>query len=784
MRKAHYLLLFHLLLLSSSFAQINDYISNVSVHNGKEDVPLTISVGLLQTSAVSRIEFAYKTFGRNEYLSQELNIMGNIATGEIPADEVSPPYIDYFFLIHLSDGSVSSYPLGAPELAAPLRYEVTPHSEKDDEIIILSPKKNSLVKASDLLISVSLLRASDKVDKSAAKIFINNVDVSSMSLFSGDLIVFYPENFPGTLSGGAAFIRVELYDKEGKFYHAVSTKFTVVYDSESSIISPTFDYYVDVEGESRTEMFNNEQNWYNNIGAHFRGNYENWRMKARVYFTSEESADVQPQNRYNFEIANNWFGLSLGDNFPRFPELILNGKRVRGAAGGVKLGAFVFDAAYGQVNRSVEGTLLETYDSDPLSPNVIKIDSNKYGNPYGLVEYGAFDRNLFSARAAAEGRSYAFGLSYLHAKDEMNSIEFGGKPQENALFGTDFRISFDRNQIELKGQAAYSIYNSDISTGTLTDEEIDDIFANNTFLNFTPEDLKNYKKYLSSFITVNQFLSPVQPGNLSSLAGDISIRLNYFNNYMKAKYIYRGNEFNSFGQSYLRTDVQGINILDRVKLFSNKVFLSLGYENLVDNLHNTKPTTTTFRTINSSVSVYLQNGLPNFNFGFTRYDNSNGHLDSLGIDNGTNNFSASVSYAFHAQAFHQMRISFTSSDRRDNSLYNTDASMLTVLGNIDSRWADFFSSIFGVQHSSSSVSGVNYSYTTLSLGGKFELIKNLLNFTLMGGKSFGDYDRLSIDFYGFYKIIENLQLSFQARYYKIKDVSDNSIFGISARFIF
>ncbi|NOX17741.1 MAG: hypothetical protein GXO87_05600 [Chlorobi bacterium] len=784
MKKAKYFFLFWILLLSSSFAQVNDYISNINVHNGKEGAPLSISVGLLQTSAVSSIEFAYKAFGQNEYFSQELNILGNTATGEIPADQVSPPYIDYFFLIRLSDGSVSSYPLGAPELAAPLRYEVTPHSEKDDEIIILNPKKNTLVRASDLLISISLLRASDKVDKSATKIFINNVDVSSMALFSGDLIVFYPENFPGTLSGGPAVVRVELYDKDGKFYHSVSTKFTVVYDSESSIISPTFDYYVDVEGESRTEMFNNEQNWYNNIGAHFRGNYENWRVKARLYFTSEESAEVQPQNRYNFEIANNWFGLSLGDNFPRFPELILNGKRVRGAAGGLRLGAFKFDAAYGQVNRSVEGTLLETYDVDPLSPNVIKIDQNKYGKPYGLVKYGVFDRNLFSARAAAEGRSYSFGLSYLHAKDEMNSIDFGGKPQENALFGTDFRFGFDNNQIEVKGQAAYSIYNSDISTGTLTDEEIDDIFSNNTFLNVTPDDLKNYKKYLSSFITVNQFLSPVQPGNLSSLAGDVSLRLNYFGNYFKAKYLYRGNEFNSFGQSYLRTDVRGINLLDRIKFFSNKVFLSLGYENLVDNLHNTKPATTTFQTINSSVSVYLQKGLPSFTFGFTRYDNSNGRLDSLGIDNGTNNFSASVSYSFLAQAIHKMRISFTSSDRQDNSLYDTDASMLTVLGNLDSKWADFFSSILGIQHSSSDVGGLNYSYTTLTLGGKFELIENLLTFTLMGGKSFGDYDRLAIDFYGSYKILENLQLDFQARYYKIKDVSNNSIFGMSARFIF
>jgi predicted Mrr-cat superfamily restriction endonuclease len=76
-----------------------------------------------------------------------------------------------------------------------------------------------------------------------------------------------------------------------------------------------------------------------------------------------------------------------------------------------------------------------------------------------------------------------------------------------------------------------------------------------------------------NFMTVNQYISPFNPQELASLAAEASLSLNYFNNAFKSSYIYRGNDFQSFGQSFIRTDVAGFNISDVLRLMENKIFL-------------------------------------------------------------------------------------------------------------------------------------------------------------------------------------------------------------------
>ncbi len=90
------------------------------------------------------------------------------------------------------------------------------------------------------------------------------------------------------------------------------------------------------------------------------------------------------------------------------------------------------------------------------------------------------------------------------------------------------------------------------------------------------------------------------------------LRLNYFDNVLKLSYIFRGNDYMSFGQTYLRKDIRGFNIMDRVRLFENRIFATLGYERLHDNTDSTKVATTNFTNYNLAVSYVPQPGLPSF----------------------------------------------------------------------------------------------------------------------------------------------------------------------------
>ncbi len=764
------------------YSQVSNYISDLEISNAKEGEPLVVNAVVLQPSAINKIDFVYRLFGQSEYSVQEMNFVGGNATVSIPDKDIQPPYVEYFIRIFLNNGKIESYPLGAPNLASPLKIDIKPASEKDKQIIVLSPQKGEITNLSDLLVTVSLLRLPISVNKAATKIYIDGTDVTSLVLFADDLLILRPDNLEVPIKDGSHILKIKVYKNDGTLYHSIAEQFGVIVDESSSIYGNRFNYGFDIEAESRTERFNQNDTWYNNVSLKFKGDYQDWKFKARAYVTSEEKSGLQPQDRFSAQLSNSWLNLMVGDNFPTYPNLILEGKRVRGVTGEIRLGFFNLQTSYGQINRSVEGQLVETLTQDPLQSNVIRIDPAKYGAPFGRVNFGTFNRDLFAANTYTEGSHYKFGLTYLHSKDDYSSIAFGGKPEENAVFGTNLNLKFDRRRIQISGQAAVSVFNTDISTGELSDAQIDSLFGHGSFSSISVDDAKKLKSYISPFLTFNQFVGPLNPEKFSSLAWESAVRFNYFQNNLKASYIYRGNDYRSFGQSYLRTDIKGINIMDRINLLDNKLFVSVGYENLEDNLQNTKPTTTVFQTINSSVSVYPRNGLPNITIGFSHYDNNNGtSIDSLEINNITNNISASVSYGFTAGIKHSTRLSYTSSIRDDRSISNSDADIRSGILNFKSTWSDHFSSIFSAVYSSSEISGTSYSYTTFNAGGKFNYFDNKLNFSATFGPSFGDLERLAFDVHGNYKLLENLRLGFQARYYKLKNQSYNSIFGLTAQ---
>jgi hypothetical protein len=125
-------------------------------------------------------------------------------------------------------------------------------------------------------------------------------------------------------------------------------------------------------------------------------------------------------------------------------------------------------------------------------------------------------------------------------------------------------------------------------------------------------------------ITVNDNLRPLSLAKPSTLSYDLGLALNYFNNALKFTYLYRGSDYTSFGQTFLRKDIQGFNVLDRLRLVENQLYLSLGYERLQDNTSQTKVATTTFSTVNIAVSYFPRVDLPRLTVGFTRWTNGNG----------------------------------------------------------------------------------------------------------------------------------------------------------------
>lgn len=777
----------------NSNAQISNIISSVNISDAREQNPINITAQLYTADNVSTLYVVYKAFGTTEFKKIEMYLTGLTATAQIPADVVLPPSLEYYIQIIMRSGPMENYPVGVDQGVPPIQIAVSSFSEKDKEMLILSPSPDEIVSKEELFISVSFIKAPDSVDPSKTKILINNKDVSPYAVFNGDILILSGENISELIEEGPCNMQIGVYDSSGTLNHTLSRSFKIL-STEEIEMGGMWTYRGILRGESRNEQFDSESTWYNNVSGDFSAGNDIWNLNGKVYITSEEKEGFQPFNRYLLSITGgDWLKLQVGDAFPQFPNVILDGKRVRGVSGELNLGFLNIQTTYGETERSIEGALLETYSAEeaPLESNVIQINEQKYGAPYGRVELGTYKRKLFAIRPSfGSGENFQWGFNYLHGKDETSSIEFGARPKENLVLGTDLIIAIDNRNILFTTQAAVSVINNDISSGSLSDTQIDEIFGENNNFNVSSDDVKKIRDIIGNFITVNQYLGPWNPQEFASLAADASLALNYFSNSVNVSYIYRGNDYQSFGQTYLKTDVSGFNFVDRIRLMDNKLFLSLGYESLKDNLQKTKIATTTFNTYSVSVSYFPRINFPNITIGFYRNDNDNGISISdpdkkeYVVDNNTNRISAQLSYDFFAGIKHYSLLSISTSTKDDNSLGNYDASFTTASLNVASEWTKQFTSNFGVIANTSEIFGIAYDYFTLSFGAKYKMLENKLILSANLSPSFGDFERQAFEFITDYNVLANLNLAFQARIFRIPDQSTNSIIGLTTRLTF
>lgn len=774
------------------FAQVSNYISEVKVGTAREKSPISVTAELISAENILQITLAYKPFGESEFQKMEMPVTGNNASATIPNDKVLPPYIEYYLIINLKSGDPQSYPMGITEGVAPLQISVSGVSQKEKEILILSPNEDEAISVDEQLISVSFVRAPGNIDIEKTKFYLNGKNVSEYAVIAGELVVLAGENLPAEFDGSERNLKIEVFDKEGNLYHTLIRKFTVVSALVAAEIESQWKYYGSLRGESRSENLNSLNTWYNNATANFSATGNSLQVTAYGYLTSEEKTNKQPFNRFTASLdAGDWLSLRAGDSYPRFPNLILEGKRIRGFSGSLNLGFINVQAAFGETTRDIEGNIIKKYSAKDviLGSDIIKI--NDPSTPYAKVNLGTYNRKLLAVRPSfGSGENFQLGFSYLHGQDEVSSIKYGARPQENVVIGSDFLLAFDDQNIKLTTQAAVSLLNKDISTGSLTNAQIDSIFGPGSSFDVNPDKVKDYRDYIERFITVNQYLGPWNPQEFASFGAEAALSLNYLNNNIKASYIYRGNDFQSFGQSFLRTDVRGINIVDRIRMLDNKLFISLGYEELQDNLQNTKLATTNFRTISASVSLFPRADFPNITIGYNQFTNNNGLIvtnpkdGKYAIDDQTNRILVQLGYDFTAGIRHSSSISFTTSNREDKGAAMSNANFNNLSLNLNSFWDKDLMSVFGFVYSSSEISNLPFDYFTITAGGRYRLLEDKLTLTATMSPSFGDFERQALEFVADYNVYKNFNIAFQTRLYRFPGKSTNSIIGLITRFNF
>jgi hypothetical protein len=303
-------------------------------------------------------------------------------------------------------------------------------------------------------------------------------------------------------------------------------------------------------------------------------------------------------------------------------------------------------------------------------------------------------------------------------------------------------------------------------------------------------------------MTINQYLIPLDPSRLTSLAYDMSMRLNYFGNYLQVGYIRRGNDYNSFGLTSLRRDVAGLQIRDRLRLYRNQLYIDLSSEVMRDNLQNQKAFTTHLKNHNFSVSYYPRSDWPSMSIGYGYYKNDN-RVDPYGPDGRsaildiTNRLFTTLSHAFLWGIRHNGSLTATYSSRNDRTPLNADVSMFNVSTMVNSYFdtlplqttigLGLYRSVIPLeleelQDGSLRFKRSGFNYFNLILSGTYRLLENKLLLNASWIPTFGDYNRIAFQTGAQYSFMQHVSLVYQMDYFVNPDAKNDFISYLMIRY--
>ncbi|MFQ5639175.1 MAG: hypothetical protein ACE5IR_14430, partial [bacterium] len=540
-----------------------------------------------------RLYFKTKNDASFDYVEMTQGSSGYFA--ELSPRYVSPPELHYFILVLMADQTVITYPTwnpyghpvvvsiasGAaqpledvdfsasdvPESApAPIQSErslsslenLTPIPDEivdlteDSPILVLSPEEGEEFNPDEeVVIAVSFIPGDEEIDVNSINLFVDGLNVTLDAEVTENLVTYSASE----LRPGKHLVLVQSHYVSGVQLPQVSRSFKVLGGRRVQREDPLATGRI--FAETRQERISNVGFSDNNLGGFVSGKYGIARYDARFYFTTRENSLFQPRHRYTFNLDLPVLGVTLGDAYPRFNDLILWGKRVRGIYARLHLGFFNVDFIHGETVRKVSpqrSLVLDPVTGLPLQNSALQ-DST------AITSFGTHRQKVLGIRQSwGSGRHFQLGFNLLKVRDDTTSLaagEFGTAPKDNLVVGSDLLISLHSRRIELRASGAFSLLSNDISTGPASKADVESQFDVN--LPFDPAEFSQY------FI-INSSTTPLDPRDLTSLAYNVNLRLNYFNNNVQIGYKSVGVQYTSLGNSFLRNNIRGLYFNDRMRL--------------------------------------------------------------------------------------------------------------------------------------------------------------------------------------------------------------------------
>ena len=624
----------------------------------------------------------YSYDGGVGFEQQEILFRNGVFTADFEIDNPNATSLEYYFQLNLRSGGQVFYPENSPA-ENPVRIDIV--SSRDDnaqaikensgvDYTILSPEQDDALAPNDVVIAIALFYDINELESGEFKLFIDNRDVTELADTSDYFISYVPKN----LKNGRHEVKLE-YHTADEVFLVTKWDFDVVDPSQAR--QPQFGDNNKNRPVGRIELGARSQKIAGNSNdaytarTNLTGNYGIFRYSLNGFFTSQESERLQPQNRFGVNLQlGKWLRVDAGHVYPNVSRFTISGRRIYGINTQANLfkDNFNIQFVYGEVNRKITNLY-----SDLNKSNVTDGSGNIVDTTYTLgfesLGKGTFTRKITAGRIAfGNERKFQLGFHAMKVEDDTTSIfnirdfttlldappslysnldqadfqklqdnpdllqiQNGSvRPQGNFVAGTNFKMGFAQNRVRLESETVVSALNNDIYGGPLTIQGADDLG-----FDIDQKDADLLER-LSRFIIINENMNilPIRVKDFdtdssdsetffptSIIGSNSEFSVNYPSNNFRLQYRWVGPNFSSLANSTVRRDISGFTASDRFRLFKNRLYVTLGYEALEDNVTNNKSATTESKTYRSNLSWYpVSAKLPRMSFGLRYRARENG----------------------------------------------------------------------------------------------------------------------------------------------------------------
>ncbi len=595
-------------------------------------------------------------------------------------------------------------------------------AQSQDNIIIMSPNPNEEISNREVLIAVSFYQI-DEIIPSEIHLSVDGKEISSKAFIDKDMLSCLVDDLLPGKHRITLILGSRMRPKMWSFYISGEKELTSEYSGR-------------IRSGSSVEQINEQSLNISHVAFETKGRMaQGLSFKSNIKLTTQESKLYQARNIFNLGLNfKDYAKINFGDTNPRISFFTLNGKRIRGFDIYMKYGFLNFQMVKGKINRAVQGDPENAYtysvDTKENGRKFLSLKRTGYTFEQNLT-VGRF--------AIGRGKHFQWGLNLLKARDDTSSIKtkldgasivynpssFGSvsgltagstylvnelgsngefksgenwsgiTPKDNLVIGSDVGIYLANKRILIEGEVAFSMTNNNIWGGPLTlaamDTLIDDQ-VDSTILGINLQNFPDPADY-SDWLIINPNLSPLVPIDMNafdtlaplpidqailsmpSLAYRGKTIINFFKNYFVMEYTQVGPEFNSLANPYLIKNKREMSITDKLKLFRNRLLLTIGYKHQDDDILSSIENIESQNSTSIGVNFLPGPRIPNFNFTYRLIDRNNGIdkiiqlTDSTFSDNRekteTKNIILNLSYRFEKKWDHNLNATYVMVNKED-----------------------------------------------------------------------------------------------------------------------